>query len=164
MKYTRAIPAVLLIFFSLLAIASYAQNKDFSGNWQFKEQESISGKLYSNGSPKVVKITQSAGQVVIESTTAGQNGDITSSVTLAFDGKPAELKTSSGKRKVLTLNWNGTSSFTTVASVYNLTDTQKLDFKTTDTYTIEGGSLVLQRKAENFTNSEVWESKAYYEK
>ncbi len=55
------------------AVFCFAQNKDFSGTWNFTEQESISGKLYSNGSPKSFKITQSATQTIIEQTTAGAN-------------------------------------------------------------------------------------------
>ncbi len=146
------------------AVFCFAQNKDFSGTWNFTEQESISGKLYSNGSPKSFKITQSATQTIIEQTTAGANGDVTTSNTLTFDGKATESKTGTGRKKVVTLTWNGTSGYTTVTSIYNAADPNKLEFKTTDIYTLDEKGLVLQRKAENFMNGEVWESKAYYEK
>lgn len=143
---------------------SFAQNKDFTGNWNFTEQESISGKLYSNGSPKSFKITQSTAQVIIEQTTAGANGDVTSSTTLSFDGKPFETKTSTGRKRIVTIAWNGTAGYTTVTTTYDLADPTKMYFKTTDIYTMDDKGIVLQRKAENFTNGEVWESKAYYEK
>lgn len=137
---------------------------NFSGEWKFTDQESLSGKLYSNGSPKALKITQSATQVIIEQTTAGASGDVTTSSTLTDDGKAFETKTASGRKKVVTLTWNGTAGFTTVTTTYDLTDPSKMVFKTTDIFTMSDRGLVLQRKAENFGNGEVWESKGYYEK
>ncbi len=89
---------------------------------------------------------------------------MTTSNTLTFDGKATESKTGTGRKKVVTLTWNGTSGYTTVTSIYNAADPNKLEFKTTDIYTLDEKGLVLQRKAENFMNGEVWESKAYYEK
>lgn len=160
MKYSKTILTVVCF---LSCAFSFAQNKDFSGNWHFTEQESLSGKLYSNGSPKSFKITQSTGQVVIDQTTAGAGGDVTSSATLGFDGKPFESKTATGRKKVVTLTWNGTAGYTTVTSIYDAADPSKLVFKTTDIYTMDDKGLVLQRKAENFANGESWESKAYYE-
>ncbi len=161
MKFSKIILSAACLFASIF---SFAQNKDFSGTWNFTEQESISGKLYSNGSPKSFKITQSAAQVIIDQTTAGANGDVTTSTTLPFDGKVFESKTGTGRKKVVTLTWNGTSGYTTVTSIYDAADPNKLVFKTTDIYTMDDKGLVLQRKAENFGNGEVWESKAYYEK
>ncbi len=161
MKFSRIILAATLLF---SASFSFAQTRDFSGTWNFTEQESISGKLYSNGSPKSFKITQSTNQVIIEQVTAGSNGDITSSTTLGFDGKLFETKTGTGRKKVITLVWNGTTGYTTVTSIYNAADPTKLEFKTTDIYAMDDKGLVLQRKAENFMNGEVWESKAYYDK
>ncbi len=159
MQYSKL---VLAFVFSFCALFSFAQNKDFSGTWKFAEQESISGKLYSNGSPKSFKITQSDNQTIIEQTSAGASGDVTTSNTLTFDGKATESKTGTGRKKVVTLTWNGTSGYTTVSSIYNAADPTKLEFKTTDIYTMDEKGLVLQRKAENFMNGEVWESKAYY--
>ncbi|MEO8172417.1 MAG: hypothetical protein ABI581_05015 [Sediminibacterium sp.] len=161
MKYSKIILSAICFF---ACAFSFAQNKDFSGTWNFTEQESISGKLYSNGSPKSFKITQSAAQVIIDQVTAGQNGDVTSSATIGFDGKAFEGKTGTGRKKVITIAWNGTAGFTTVTSIFEATDPTKLVFKTTDIYTLDNNQLVLQRKAENFGNGEVWESKAYYEK
>lgn len=137
---------------------------NFSGDWKFTDQESISGKLYSNGSPKSLKITQSATQVFIEQTSAGASGDVTTSSTLPSDGKAFETKTASGRKKIVTLTWNGTTGFTTVTSTFDTADPTKMVFKTTDIFTMGDKGLVLQRKAENFGNGEVWESKAYYEK
>ena len=161
MKFLKII-LVTACFFSMSF--SFAQNKDFSGSWKFAEQESVSGKLYSNGSPKSFKITQAANQTTIEQTSAGASGDVTTSTTLSFDGKPTETKTGTGRKKIVTLTWNGTSGYTTISTIYNAADPTKMDFKTTDIYTIDDKGLVLQRKAENFANGEVWESKAYYDK
>ncbi|MES2331174.1 MAG: hypothetical protein V4539_16335 [Bacteroidota bacterium] len=161
MKFSKIVLSVLCVF---ICAFSFSQNKDFSGTWKFAEQESISGKLYSNGSPKSFKITQAANQTIIEQTTAGANGDVTTSSTLSFDGKATETKTSTGRKKLITLTWNGTAGYTTVTATYDAADQNKLVFKTTDIYTIDDKGLVLQRKAENFMNGEVWESKAYYDK
>jgi len=149
----------------LLTTAAFAQKTDFSGNWSFTEQSSISGKLYSNGSPKAIKITLTATAITLEKTSAGASGDVTTSETVSLDGKPFETVTPTTKRKkVITIAWSSNSALTEIASLYNATDPAKLDFKTTDTYTVENGELVLDRKTENFTNGETWESKANYSK
>lgn len=145
-------------------IAAHAQNKDFSGAWNFSSQESVSGRLYSNGSPKKITIKQSGTDIILETITAGANGDVSASLQLKFDGTPAETTTQSGRKKTVTVTWNGTGSFTTQSTVFNAADPAKKDFITTDIYTLEDGELVLQRKAENRMNGEVWESKAFYNK
>jgi len=149
----------------IFGTAAFGQKTDFSGNWVFKEQASVSGKLYSNGSPKAIKITQTSTNTTLEKTSAGGSGDVTTSETLGFDGTALETVTPTTKRKkIITITWSGNSSFTEIASLYNATDPTKLDFKTTDIYMMENGALVLDRKTENFTNGETWESNARYEK
>lgn len=145
-------------------IVAHAQNKDFSGAWNFSSQESVSGRLYSNGSPKKITIKQSGTDIVLETVTAGGSGDVSSSLQLKFDGTPAETTTQSGRKKKVTLTWNGTGSFTTQSTVFNATDPGKKDFVTTDIYSLGDDGLVLQRKAENMMNGEVWESRAFYNK
>ena len=156
---------------SLLAICLFAclatnAQTDFSGTWIFKDQQSISGNLYSNGSPKQITIVQTDKNIIIKKVTAvGDGTDANTADTLFYNGKPFKSITSSKRNKESTFQWNDNKdSFTTIGTAFNPADKTKADFKTTDTWTIENDQLVLTRKSENFTNGEVWESKAVYDK
>lgn len=158
---------LLITLFTMFSVATVeAQQTDFSGTWLFKDQASISGKLYSNGSPKQIKATQNAGAITIERLNVKPNGEEVASIeTIGFNGKPFEKVTASKRKKVVILKWaNDGKSFTETALLYSLTDSSKPDFKVTDTWRLEDGKLTMVRKDENFTNGEVWESKATYEK
>jgi len=151
---------------ALYTSTSLAQHTDFSGTWLFKDQQSISGNLYSNGVPKQITITQTGKALIIEKITAvGDGTDATSRDTLSFDGKPFKTLSPSKRPKEVTLKWNAAKEgFTTIATAFNPTDKTRADFKTTDTWSIENDQLVMIRKSENFTNGEVWQSKGIYDK
>ena len=146
--------------------STYAQQTDFSGTWIFKDQQSISGNLYSNGVPKQITITQNNKSIIIEKITAvGDGTDATTRDTLTFDGKAFKSITASKRQKETILTWTDSKeSFTTIATAFNPADNKKADFKTTDNWSIENDQLVMIRKSENFTNGEVWQSKGIYEK
>jgi hypothetical protein len=138
---------------------------DFSGSWIVKGQESVSGKLYSNGSPKSLTIKQDDKNIILTKTTAGQDGDVTSTETFGFDGQPYEMTTPSKRKKVMTGTWSSDKkSLTEIVQFYNATDSNKLFHLVTDVWSLEGGELVLDRKDENKENGEIWESKATYNK
>jgi hypothetical protein len=138
---------------------------DFSGSWTFKIQESISGNLYSNGSPKSVLIEQDAKAISITKVTAGSDGDVTTTETVSFNGQPFATTTASKRKKAITGQWStDKKSFTEIALVFDATDSTKLYFRTTDTWSFENGALMLDRKAENQSNGEIWESRAIYDK
>jgi hypothetical protein len=141
-----------------------AQTFDFSGTWIFQSQESLSGKLYGNGSPKQIKLSTMKNAIIIESITAGATADDDLNVTVPLDGKPMET-VKNGKLKTVTSikNFNG-KSFTETTAYYFVSDLTKVVYKNTDGISLEDGKLILDRKSENFTNSETWESKATYEK
>ena len=154
------------IFLSLTAllfsISSYAQ-ANFTGSWTFKDQQSISGNLYANGSPRQVTITQNGSEInLTEVVNYGQDTTLTETLSLK---KPFETKTPMGRKKEITLSSTSDgSSFAEVANIYNLADPSKLDMKETSTWTLANGELTLDRKSENFTNGETWESRAVYQK
>lgn len=150
--------------FFLISGLAYAQSPSLTGTWNFKSQESISGNLYANGSPSKVTISiNGADQKMDYLTSDGQN-DVPSS-EIFTGGEPFETKTPMGRKKVVVLTRSADkSSFTEVSSIYSPTDASKLDFKNTDVWTLSDGKLVLDRKKENYTNGETWESKAIYEK
>lgn len=155
------------IFISLTAIVisanAFAQT-ELSGFWTFDKQESISGKLYSNGSPETVKISLDGSNLNIEKSTAVGDGTYTkANETLVLDGKASEVITASKRKKVITLKKEG-NKYIEFAILYNATDPTKIDRKVTDTWSVEEGQLVLDRKDENLTNGETWESKATYSK
>lgn len=149
-----------------MAVTVRLQKTDFSGLWNFKDQESISGALYSNGSPRQIKITQKEKEIAIEKTTADENGkDVTNTDSLNFEKAAFEKITKSKRKKRITLEWTADGKgFTQTTTIYTAADHSKPEFATTDRYSMDNGNLVLIRKAENFENGESWESKAVYEK
>lgn len=147
----------------LTSTTLFAQT-NFNGAWKYKDQASISGNLYVNGSPSSVTISSSGTDLKMNYLTNDGQKDIPTSETFN-DGKPFETKTPMGRKKVVVLTWSADKmSFKEVSSIYSLTDANKLDFKNTDVWTILDGKLILDRKNENYTNGETWESKATYEK
>jgi len=156
----------IVVVVSLIATTGlvHAQS-NFSGSWAFRDQQSISGTLYSNGSPKSVAIAQDSKTISITKVTAGNDSDVTSTETVSFDGKPTETTTASKRKKSITCQWSADKkTFTEIALVFDATDSTKLYFRTTDAWSLDNGKLVLDRKAENQSNGEVWESKATYDK
>lgn len=152
------------VMMAMSCVIGFAQT-NFSGTWNFENQESISGKLYSNGSPKTFVVKQSEQNIMVQRTSAGANGDVTTSDNVLFDGKPTLSTTSSGRPKKVSASLLADhTGFTMVTELFNATDKTKLEMKITDQWKMDGGKLVLQRKNENFTNGEVWESKAWYVK
>jgi len=147
----------------LLNTALAAQKTDFSGTWNYKDQESISGTLYNNGSPKSIKIVQKKDNISLEIVSQKADGnDFTSKEILLYKGDVFETKTSSGRKKLVSIKWTTDAGFTVTANSYDLSDKSKIVFTTTDKYSIENENLVLIRKVENKENEEVWESKAVY--
>lgn len=143
-----------------------AQRADFSGTWKFKEQASITGNLYSNGSPRQIKITQKDKDIVIEKTATDENGkDVTGTDSLNFDKGVFEKITKSKRKKRITIQWTEDGKgFTEITTLYTAADHSKPEFTYTDQFSLVGGNLVLIRKAENFENKESWESSSIYEK
>jgi hypothetical protein len=161
-------PRIGILALALFSIAATVrmQKTDFSGLWNFKDQESISGTLYGNGSPRQIKITQKSTEIAIEKTTADENGkDVTSTDSLNFEKGAFEKITKSKRKKRITIQWTEDGKgFTQITTIYTAADNTKPEFAFTDKYSMENGNLVLIRKAENFENGESWESKAVYEK
>lgn len=154
----------LSICLALLCSLLHAQT-NFTGKWNFVKQESVSGKLYSNGSPKSFTVKQSEQDIVIEKTTTSANGDVTSKETLLFGGKATETTITTGRPKKSSITLLADKKgFTHVTEIYNASDKTKLEMKISDRWTLDQGKLLLERKNENFTNGEVWASKAWYEK
>jgi hypothetical protein len=143
-----------------------AGRQDFTGTWTLKDQKSISGTLYANGVPKQIKSVQDKQMITIEKVTANARGeDVTSTEKLNYDGKPFETTTPSKRKKIATLTWSKDGqSFIEKSDLYSLADASKVEITYIDTWKLEDGKLIFIRKAENFGNGEIWESKSIYEK
>jgi hypothetical protein len=154
----------LVALFLFNTVVAFAQKNDISGTWVFKDQQGISGRLYINGSPKQVTVKQDGGGIKLESITS--TGDKDTTTTESFGSNNLfETKTPRGRKKVITLKWSDDGkSFKETTNIYSLTDSGKLDFKNTDTWAVDNGELILDRENENYTNGEIWESKATFEK
>ena len=157
---------IILLILVLSSVGHFVHAQtDFSGSWTFKGQESVSGQLYSNGSPKQVSIKQDSKAIVISKVIAGKDGDLTTTETVSLDGQPTEKITASKRKRTITGQWsNSKNSLIEITQLYDPTDSTKLTYKTTDVWILENGRLLLDRKAENLGNGEIWESKATYEK
>jgi hypothetical protein len=161
MNNSKIISMITLMF--LTAFSVKAQTV-FSNTWTFKGQQSVSGNLYFNGSPKQVTIKQDSDRLTINFITSNGDADSTYTDTL---GIPAfeRFTGRSHKKEVSTLAWQlGKIGFTEVTTIYSKVDPSKADYRNTDIWTLENGELILDRKGENFTNGETWESKATYDK
>lgn len=157
--------AILLTCAVAIGYVVSAQS-NFSGKWIFVNQESVSGTLYGNGSPVSFVVKQDANSITIERTSMGADkNNIVVTETILFGGKPTETKASDGSPKTLSATWSADKkSFVLESIIYNASDKSKQQRKIIDTWTMDNGRLLLQRKSENFANAEVWESKAWYEK
>ena len=93
--------ASVLIFMAFGLTTAFAQKTSaFSGNWNFKNQESISGQLYSNGVPSKINISEAKDNLTLEKVTASGDGqEITTTEILPVNGKSFETVTSSKRKK-----------------------------------------------------------------
>jgi hypothetical protein len=157
-----------IILISLVAFCStrgIMAQTGLSGSWAFSDQQSISGKLYSNGSPKSVTIVVDNQSFLISKVISGKDSDISVTDTLTVDGKPFSAVTPSGRKKIITARWSADKkTLTEVTSIFDAADPTKLLYVIKDSWSLEFGSLVLDRKAEDHTNGENWESKAIYDR
>jgi hypothetical protein len=160
--------AFLFVFISLASIAN-AQT-DFSGTWKFDDQESISGNLYSNGSPTAYTIKQDGDVFTITTMSMGVDGkEFGSTLTLSLGEKSTDFKGTSSDKIEKLFSFTLTkladnSGYKIVFERFPTVEKKNPEKKVTDIWTIEDGKLVLVRKDENFVNGETWESKAWYEK
>lgn len=145
----------ITVLFLLASFTLYAQQPDYSGTWQLKTKESISGPLYSKTISEELHLVQNKDEI-----TSG-----TDTKTTVSEFKPFEKIMPSKEKDVLTIKWNADhTGFTKVLKVYDAPDYSKMTYMQTDVYTLDNGELLLDRKAENPVNGETWEAKAVYDK
>lgn len=145
----------ITLIFLLASFTLYAQQNNFTGTWELKTKESISGTLYINAFAEEMHLTQNKDEI-----TSGTN-----SKTTVSEAKPFETIPSSKEKEVLTIKWNADhTGFTKVLKAYDASDNGKLIYQQTDIYSMDNGELLLDRKAENPINGETWEAKAVYDK
>ncbi len=155
--------AIAVIF---LSATGYPQAIDFSGTWSVVGQTWISGKQYPNSTPKKIKLSQTKDRIIMESTYAtGHGTNFTLIDTLNFDGRILQLKGDFYVKKVIFLKWSeDQQSLTTNVEIFAVGNDDKMEHKQTDTYSMEDGKLVLDRKDVYFIYRQAWESKTFYEK
>ncbi len=166
MQKLSSLAGILALALVFIGANVATQKTNFSGTWTFKEQTSISGNLYSNGSPKQIKIDQHEKEIAIQKTSLDEKGeDFTQTDSLRFEGAPFEKITKSKRKKKISIQWTDDGKgFTATTSIFSAADNSKMEFQFTDRFSMEEGKLILIRKAENFENGESWESRSTYEK
>jgi hypothetical protein len=153
----------LIISWVLLGTTVQSQQTDFSGTWEFDDQQVISGDVISDVSPSKMTITQTNDGISIEKMTSAGNGDVVTHETVAFGGKPFQMTTASGGKKWITIRWSpDQKSFSETTDLFSPSDSSKLEYKVTDTWSRDEGKLVLLRRDENLILGKVQESKLFY--
>jgi hypothetical protein len=102
----------------------------------------------------------------MESTYATGNGtNFTLFDTLNFDAGILQSRGDYYVKKVKFLEWSeDKQSLKTNVEIFAMGNDDKMEHKQTDTYSMENGKLVLDRKDVYFKYREAWESKTFYEK
>ncbi len=165
----RLEPALgLTLGFMLFSGLSFAQQANFSGDWKLKETQYVEGNRYGNAMAKSIGIKQDSDSFWLNRAFDDGKGNLTPiQETLAQNGKQTSRVTIKSKRKkVLTLAWAADKeSFVITIVTYAPSDDSKMDFRDTDTYSLDAsGGLTVDHKSENFTNSDNYECKGIYQK
>jgi hypothetical protein len=108
---------LLLGITSVCSAATFiAANADFKGDWTFNEQKSKLAEGRHMNAVKM-KVSQEGNAVVVERTTASQNGDnIVTTEKLTFDGKTAESTVFGNSKRKSTATWSADGQQMTINS------------------------------------------------
>src|SRR5687767_7388496 len=99
---------LLTILAIVLTISfTHAQQTNFSGSYGEPELEMINGIQYSNAVATKIKVTQNKESIKLERTSAGTDGDVTNTETIALNGKESTRLGKSSKRTIRnSANWS----------------------------------------------------------
>ncbi len=153
--------SIIIIIVLFLSLTGFTQAINFSGTWTVTGETWISEKKVSNFTPKKIKLLQTTDRIVMESTYA----NFTLFDTLNFDVRILQSRGDFYVKKLKFLAWSDDQqSLTTNLEIFVIGNDDKMDHKQTDTYNMEEGKLVLDRKDVYFLYRKAWEVRAFYEK
>jgi hypothetical protein len=157
--YSLLIPVVFLLSFTTVA---YRAN--FSGDWKLDESKSELGE-FGGRVARSFKVEQKENEITIARTTPGFNGgdDVTSSVTLPFDGKVIESEGFGGSKRKSTAKWSDDGLTLTISNTTIFErDGQTNEFKSTETWSLKDGSLSVVTNSNSPAGERI--TKAMYKK
>jgi len=147
MAITR-LPAVVLSILLASAALGAQVPANFSGTWAFDQSKSnLGGSQYFIA---VLKITQTATMLTIESTAKRQGSDdFISTDKFTLDGKEITTKESYATRRIAA-KWSEDKKSLTITTIMTLMDTKE-EYRTDDTYHVaeDGKTLTLTNVFKN---------------
>lgn len=151
----RLLATCMTLFAGVWMTLSAKAQTNFSGTWKLKETEYVTGPHYSNAMAEQLKVTQKADSLILESGTSRS--------AIAFNGDPTISTSASTKRKsTRSLAWSADKKSLVMTTAISLPDNpNEVDLTRVDTWTMEKGTLTINRKSIE-TRSETWEAKGTY--
>lgn len=157
---------VISCLFSLVFVVNGFAQQQFSGNWKTKTLTHISGPKYGNAIQSSMQVSVSSDSIIIETVTPGGGGKTTTGRQVySLDGKAFTSTSATSKRKYIkTYALSVDKNTMTLTTVFYVPEKDnEIDFTRVETWTIENGQLILNKKSIE-TRSETWEVKAVFEK
>lgn len=127
------IPAVILFSFTIIA-----DRANFSGDWKLNESKSELGD-FGGFAARTLKVEQKENAITITKTSPGFNGgdQITTTVTMTYDGKVAESEGFGGSKRKSTAKWSTDGKTLTVSSTMAIErDGQTNEIKESETWSM----------------------------
>jgi hypothetical protein len=160
-KYLLALLAIVLV-----ANITKAQPTNFSGTWTNPNLEMISGIQYANAVPKQITVTQTKDSIKLETVSAGNDGDVTSTQTIALNGKQVTRVGKTSKRTIQTsATWSNNGKTLTFITTISYADKPKeAEYKNTEVWELTADGTLIITKTSDATVTDDWTIKAEYSK
>jgi len=160
------IKTIIAITSSLLITNASNAQTNFSGTWSDPELEMISGIQYSNAVPKQIKVTQSKDSLKLESISAGNDGDVTNTTTIALNGKQSSrISKTSGRTIRTTATWNDRGTTLTILTLYSYANNpHKAEFTNTEVWELSDDGNLKIVKTSDADVTDDWTIKGIYKK
>ena len=157
---------LLAIILLLTAGFTSAQQSNFSGNWDNPELEMISGKQYSNAMPKEIKVTQTKDSIKLEKVSVDGNGDITTTETIALNGKKASRIGKTSKRTISSSGtWSKDGQKLTLLIIYSYAEKPgEVEYTNTEAWELSSDGRLTITKTSDAAVTDDWTIKAVYNK
>lgn len=153
-----------VIAFGIMSCTVAAQT-NYSGTWNFKEKQSVSGPDYSNALPKQLIVAQNKDSLIVTTVSMGAGGeDMSHRQALPMNGKTISVK--AGRKFDTHLSWSADKKTLTITTAISKADNaDEVELTRVDAWTVsaDGKELTFDRKSIE-TVSENWESKGIYSK
>lgn len=144
---------------------TYAQSP-IEGTWSLQNKEYLLGPEYGNALARQVTLKQQADSLVIETVSAGAEGqDVNNRSAVGMDGKQVSGVSNRSQRKYTkSIKWNpDKKGFIMTTVIYLADNPTEVDFTRVETWSLspDGKQLKIHKKSLE-TRSETWEAEGTY--